>query len=426
MKKIFIFLILVFLCSCKFNNQNQKNDEEPSYTPDILWTLETDAYWNEFQTQEDKYLYFQQSKNDGTNIAKVDLSTGKYVWESDCFPTYCSYSICVLENYICLLDKESNLLFFDKYTGKFLTKVFFTENDTEKIFSEPTGNTLTYYKNCIYYGRRSKDGDKSYRGIMCLPVEVINFNIKEQIVEPNFILPVQEGCFINKFLIENDILYSVTMNHNYPESGSVYCISFDLKNNKVLWKTEIESFYGYGFNSLVMTESKIFLFDCGICALNKDNGEIVFYKNQSWEDLQHEVHLSTNVYSTGIFQWNNKFYYTRNAYVGSNEKMGRSEKLNKNIICFDGNKYKLIWADLPPYENGTSLRTRPVIVNEKCFVVTNTGLRVYDANKGKLIGVWKDIYNLGYDMNASYNNSFIFFNHDLNSGKGVLTAINVS
>ena len=227
--------------------------------------------------------------------------------------------------------------------------------------------------------------------------------------------------------LDDETLYGLTYNTKYFRTGykgSSYLIAFDINSFDVKWRHQIDCICGFNAEHLKLDGDKLFVLDSGLFCFNKNTGECLFAKKQSDEDLCKEVGLSVPVDQSGIFQYEGKFYYTRNSRVGSNERMRRPEKYNKNIICWDGNTYKLVWSDLPPYEKGASLQTRPVVVNGKCFVVTNTGLRVYDAKTGKFFGVWRDIDNLGWDLNASYENLFVFFDHDTDTGKGILTAIN--
>ena len=219
------------------------------------------------------------------------------------------------------------------------------------------------------------------------------------------------------------------INHVNEKTSNNYYITnallkYGINNFDVKWRQQIESICGFNSEHLKVDGNKIFVLDSGLFCFNKNTGECLFAKKQTSEDVRKEVGLSVPVHQSGIFQYKGKFYYTRNSRVGANEKMGRPEKYNKNIICWDGNTFNLVWADLPPYKEGASLQTRPVVVNGKCFVVTNTGLRVYDAETGFFYGVWRDIKNLGWDLNASYENMFVFFDHAPDTGKGILTAIN--
>ncbi|MBP5601408.1 MAG: hypothetical protein J6X78_01655 [Treponema sp.] len=438
LKKIFIPILFLLFTSCNtdtlrsfFFDTNEEEDipKEKKYNPDIIWRLNTETYIENYPVQEGQYLYIQElPAMDKINIAKIDLSMGTYVWKSDIVRYANSYGGCVTDKYYCFFDFDNYLKIFNKETGYLITTVIMSENEKEREAYAPYTTSLFFYNDALYWGNAANETDV-VTGIMKLDLNNIDYNTRSQILNPECVYQLRsdEGFFSSKFIIDGDILYGLTYNTNYFNSGykgSAFLFSFDIKTFEIKWRKQIDNICGFNPECIKLDGDKLFIFDVGIFCFDKKTGNFIFSKEQTSEDLKKEIHLSASLDLCGIYQCNGKFYYTRNAYVGSNEQLGRPEKYNKNIICWDGNTFKLAWGDLPPYKEGSSLQTRPVVVNRKCFVVTNTGLRVYDADTGEFFGVWRDIKNLGRDLNASYKNMFIFFDHDKNTGKGILTAIN--
>ena len=63
------------------------------------------------------------------------------------------------------------------------------------------------------------------------------------------------------------------------------------------------------------------------------------------------------------------------------------------------------------------------MANGRAYVVTDRGLRVYEASTGKLVGVDKSVENIGNDTNALWENKMIYFDNNYETQTATLTAI---
>jgi outer membrane protein assembly factor BamB len=131
--------------------------------------------------------------------------------------------------------------------------------------------------------------------------------------------------------------------------------------------------------------------------------EAVYEFDDRKRDPQKEHYLSGSSILTGVSLYNNKLYYCTD--MGTYWASLLPKGLGNNIICLDAATGKPAWGDLVP--DGGSPDTNPVIIKGKAYVLTDQGLRVYNAETGKLIGVDKNIWNRGDTANYGYEGMFI-------------------
>ena len=136
--------------------------------------------------------------------------------------------------------------------------------------------------------------------------------------------------------------------------------------------------------------------------------------------------LGAGFFLKGITFHNNKLYYT----TGLTDLVYTTHpgiKYVYNIFCVDAATGKMAWGALNPRTKqggGQSLGTFPVVYGDRAYIVTDSGLRVYNASTGALIGVDYSVYNsLGDSYNFLYNNYYVY--HHQNPASYTLTAIKV-
>ena len=173
---------------------------------------------------------------------------------------------------------------------------------------------------------------------------------------------------------------------------------------------------------MYILNNRLYVFGVQQCCYDLKTGAAIFEKIQTTEDFQKEYYLGASWMLAGVSYSNNKFYYTNMSGWATASISNTPESLNKNILCVDAKTGDYVWGDLA--EGSGSLSTRPIVANGKCFVLNGAlGLRVYNAETGKLIGVDKSVDTFGEDINAQYGGLVMYFNLDDEKHTGLLTAI---
>lgn len=127
----FLFIsFMFFLFSCTgcpaASSTSSESSEEPVYTPDVVWTLETNVYAPVDQpTQYGKYLYCTESNwllvdSDAEHyfdVVKIDLATGSKIWSTSTLPGRDNSDLVKGGDYIFLQTTSGLLYAFDDEDG---------------------------------------------------------------------------------------------------------------------------------------------------------------------------------------------------------------------------------------------------------------------------------------------------------------------
>jgi outer membrane protein assembly factor BamB len=115
-------------------------------------------------------------------------------------------------------------------------------------------------------------------------------------------------------------------------------------------------------------------------------------------------------------------YYKGKVYYTSGESESGADF--RNIHCIDAKTGKLVWSAIAKYSE--SLETNPIIAHDRLYVSQGSGIRVYNPENGKLIGVDKSFYGMGMGRNLLYGDYMICIRMDRGgSGTGNLVAVYV-
>lgn len=420
-----VFALVITHISCKlFASEDEQNDTEPIYTPDIVWTLETKCVWPySDELRYEQYLYIVESTYrysnlpDEFNIAKIDLQTGKYEWRSPIVAGVEDSSV-IKSNDNLFIQADNGLLYcFNDADGALRATIKLTDGEMS------WWGKILAYKEYLYWGSSTKN-------LMRFDTQKINFSQPPDVAQSLSPKSIWSGIWsIGAMpIIDNDIIYILTANGKYYAEESYSTLAaIDASTNAVEWEKNF-TFNEEGFpiggktnQPLQIIGDNIYVIDYAIGCYNKNTGTKIYEERQTLDDLMHEVSLEVSIFAPGVTYSNGRFYYVTSSHSANATSTGRPEKYNKNIICINAKNGKYVWGDMPP--RGVTLGTTPVIINGKCYVLSDMGLRVYNANTGKLIGVDKTIGTLGEDRPHQYNDMFIYVDVDRNNRVGLLTAI---
>jgi outer membrane protein assembly factor BamB len=256
---------------------------------------------------------------------------------------------------------------------------------------------------------------------MRLDTEKISFdkNPKElQFVVPDKIWYNDDHNAIwTNIITEDGKLYFLTSRKRFWEPGTVGYLVAITTEGKSLWKRGLGNVRGDRHTSLITDDNRIYVIDRIPSCYNKITGDVIYEKDA---DKLYE-YTDAGAYLKGISFYNNKLYYATGMHSQTHLMDPTADpKRVKNIVCIDADTGSPVWGDLVP--GGASISSFPLIHNGKAFIVTDLGLRVYEADTGKLIGVDKSVQSFGSNHDLMYNGLFIYPNRRGTSG-AVLTAI---
>jgi outer membrane protein assembly factor BamB len=127
----------------------------------------------------------------------------------------------------------------------------------------------------------------------------------------------------------------------------------------------------------------------------------------------------------GVSSLQSVFYQGEIYYTSGAGNLAGESNTCRNIHCIDAATGKLVWNDIA---NGSeSLETNPIIAHNRLYISQSVGLRVYDPETGRLIGVDKNFIGEGLDRNLLYKDYLICERYpSRNHGAGTLVAVDVS
>ncbi len=466
-KMIFIStIILFFMCSCESwltgttgdssTKKEESKKEEPTYVQDKIWVLDTNSYYNSwFNRQYDKYFYILEyaDEDKSKNVyfySKIDLSNGERVWSTPvfnesmlCYPVigevngkkYMVVLGCSNENG----NKIRKLLMFSDATGDLSASIQYYDYDVPENKQEYiincnimcVGNSLYWPTSPTYYrGMDLKTETNLIRpGIAKLDLSEIDFSKPAdelQYVQPTMVWTNKEnyGAILVYPVVKNGVIYFITRSREITPWTEFDCTirgAYDTKTDCVLWEKKSEKHDGEGFNNMLIVGDRLYIMGRAQGCYNLSDGSIVWEQRQTVEEMHSEVGIDASLYSLGITYFGGKIYFTNTGGCRSSEMTGIDNDLIKNIQCIDASDGKYLWGDLP--DGSGSLCTRPIVIDNQCFVMGWDNLRIYNATTGELIGVDNSVKSIGQELNAEYDGMFIYFDTDESTLTSKLTAI---
>lgn len=448
MKKYIIATSAVILCAvlsccffCSGSKENLVEKPEPVYTPSIAWTLETDYLEGDVPIElingflyipEGNFLTSSSAATSFVQLTKVNPGTGVYEWKTAKKNFSTKTSAVKSGQYIFIMvsridNFKTCILCYDDTSGNLLATIKLGGTDVLSQQNGPFLYKMISYQNYLYWGNRGWDNSGNYipYGLMRFDINSIDFSKsaeEEQVIEPQLIWETAVRRSVWATPVEkNGIIYFITKNPTYPEEGTSDIVAIDALTAEVKWKYNQNIMSGLPQNSLIIDGERLYVVDSSIGCYNINNGEKYFEIIAREQNYKKDYCLGNSSFSRGVFFYNNRLYYTTQASWATSGMTEIPADMVKNILCVDASNGKYVWGDIP--KGGGSLGTRPIVVNGRTYVVSDMGLRVYNADTGELIGVDKTVKNYGSQPNAYYNNLVIYFNDDFVKRKGILTAI---
>ena len=426
----FTLTLCIILPSCYLF---EKKDEggEPSFNAKIVW--DSGLVSNDYQSQildGDSIFFYQRPPGYTTTgiyaLTRLNAQTGAFIWRSIIFNEVIFCPPLAIGAYIYVFQSPNRILCFYRETGEFSAWAQVWMDGKDLTFHD----NVTEYQGNIYLGLR--EGRKGY--FVRFAVGLIDQKGDPKTIQeiPMEVLwePETEGHVYAKPVVHNNIIYTST--YIYPvnwyiknpvDKKPVELAGFDAGSGKMVFHTTFGGPEDIAANAFFPEEGdrKTPLFIHGdvlyymgvtIAAWNLNTGELLFRHIFPKGTPNHYIYRSNTFKAV--------FYQGRVYFTGVE---GDSPYGFRNIHCIDAVTGELIWNVMP--KDSESTQTNPILANGRLYISLDGGLRVYDPENGKLLGVDTSFRGTGFGSNILYNNYMICIRRDENVD-GRLVAVDVS
>lgn len=438
--KISVILLLpFFLVSCFLLSEvPPPEEEELSYVPEIVWTMENEANYRpyEYPRVYGDYIYkILRNRNTDTQgwttqVMKVHIPTGNEVWRTAKQQGSEASSPYKWNDYVFFhvqydgpSDRKVQMLCFDDSTGQLLATIRLGATSTdERRNTSWNGNLVTAEKG-LYWG----SGRQSDNGLLYFDPDRINFTIPAdtaQVIPPTLVYSTSVNGIWAQLVQADDVIFFLTHNQFGDSPIPATLFAWDSKTNSLLWKQEIPCTDGGTTNPLLIQGDRIYVIDSSSACFDKQTGELIFLRDMTIIDPRTTFNEGTGVYFVGpVFHYEGKLYYTNHMTKSTPDSSNIPLDLVYNLVCVDADDGHVVWKNRTPFSKGSSLFTNAIVANGKAYFVTDCGLRVYDAETGEFLGVDESIRNNGFERSIYHDGLMVFRNYA--DGKAVLTAIRI-
>ena len=411
MKKTSLALLLPLLFySCDLFSRNS-SDEEPSYTAKIAWDsgLNSNYFGSTLLDGDSLYFYECPPGYNTVNIytlTKLDASTGALIWRSSEFTDIAFCPPVALESYIYVFLQPNFILCFYKETGKLtaIARANIEGNDSEMRWN------VTGYGHYLYFGLRGNN-----RCFVRLDINDIDYNNPQTIQEvvPEILWKPETGNSAAAIpVVYNNVVYICTRSSWELEVVELAGFNIDTKE-MVFYQTfggieDVNAGYtrypengAYnGSSPILIHDGILYYISRSIAAWNLKTGERL-YRHVFPNDIPNANMYNSNTLMQAVY-YNGKIYYTSNAVD--------DEQGYRNTHCIDAKTGKLVWNSVA--KGSVSLRIIPIIAHGRMYVSESIGLRVYNPQTGKLIGVDKSFRGGDMDRTVLYGDYMICERYD--------------
>jgi outer membrane protein assembly factor BamB len=377
---------------------------EKAYRVDVLWEREVYSPSYENVLVEGQYCYLPARENNPDrrpNIVKINIEeNGRVEWESRGVGYSRAGKPQKIGAHIYLSTYSGFIYVFNDSDGKLAATVMLGED----MGYCPTAVSGAY----LFWGND---------GLMRLNSERIDFSIAPdtaQNIAPEQIWSNESQAWIYANLVsEGGALYFLT---RASENPSVLA-AVDAETGGVIWEREAPHCQGYNNFSLVLNGEKLLIVESVVDDEGNMVGIFSSYLKSTGVPVLENSPMGNEAGSIpsvgiGIALYNNSLFYADR--WGLHSVRADSGRLIWGISA---------WSFLPnlPANDQESMYfwSSPLVDSGKVFIMHGTGLRVYEADTGKFVGVDKSFQERWENEIAIYNDIYIFYN----GSKGYVTAI---
>ena len=386
---VIFILVLFLLASCPSSsvdpipNPNSLVNEPDYYIP-IVWESNMQRPFCNLVAADETGIYvysYKQNEFTTVRLNKINHETGATLWTTDYFGDVNLDPPIIADGYIYVLLYDDAILCFDKGNGNLLARIkinFSNQNTWVK-------SGYWYHDNCFYFGYGDSVAGDQYLGrINISSVSKDGSNLTEQLLIPDALWQSRnKSRILARPFVHNNIVYcnTITLDINLP----VEMAGIDINT-----KAEVfyESFGGDGKNNFdhggvrypfYEKDSILYYFGESIAAYDTTDNSKKYHVIFGLDTPEKSNYGAGG--SLGAIFYKNNIYYTTN---GGNAAGGTDIR---NIFCVNRENGALVWSAIA--RKSESLGTKPIIYDNKVFIPHMGGMRVYDADSGKLIGVDK-------------------------------------
>ena len=405
---VLLFLTFFLFLSCEFFNKNS-TDEEPSYTAKITWDSGLVSNFPQSTMLEGDSVYFYERPPEYNTVniyalTRLDAATGTLIWRSSfLFSNIIFCEPVAIDTYIYVFLEPNVICSFNKETGE-LTAIAQIDIENKKL---EINSNIAAYGQYLYFGMWSRVG-KDY--FVRLDVTVIHHDDPDaiQAITPEILWQPELGYRVEaKPVVNDNIVYTCTRSPEALELIELAGFDIDTKE-KVFYKTfgGIEDVLaGYtkypdkgaylGGNHIFIHDGILYYISRSIAAWNFKTGKQL-YRHVFPNDISNEKMYNSNTLTQALF-YNGKIYYISNAFY--------SQDGYRNTHCIDATTGKLVWNSVA--KGSFSLQNIPIIAHGRMYVSESIGLRVYEPETGRVIGVDKSFRGSNMDRNVLYGDLMI-------------------
>ena len=405
-------LIIVIETSCIFwrdnNRKVEKTEEkkEPVFNVNELWRISLEDSPNVKTVIEDSFFYVVKgdllytTEERKFKVLKININNPSEIIESKEFTGIEASDFLIVGNMLIIGTREFKVLILNKNDLSLIK-----EQTIRHLMDGP----VYEYKGNLYW----ENGANGYRGenreLILEKDNVVKANLEDiinctsEIYEVEYVCHEFNGESIISMRLEEGILYFLTYNRDYwkEDGGLSYFVAWDLDSNQKLWAHELKYEFFRSEADIQIVGDKIYLISVGRYCFDKKTGKELWRIIQTDEDKTREVIIHTDTCLKDMLYYDGKFYFTNGEYFGS-KGYGKYPKENyKNIICINAEDGSYVWGDIFMFQISNAIG--PCEYNDKIYFPTDAGLRVYEAQTGKLIGVNEDYKGTGYKFIYKYN-----------------------
>lgn len=428
---VILFSCLLLFCGCpswvNLSTDKKINKFENVYNLDEAWSTDVKSIFQVWKPlQIDNFLYIMEDGfedygyNDNYDqfhyVKKIDLKNGNVVGTSENFDNNIKTDLFIYDDFLYFFAEENNIIFLDKDSLNII-KIIKIGLDQ---YSYNYHCKILQYKDNLIWGNNS-NADKKNMIMVNVPELFAMENGEEYI--PKILYTQANGNAVDSYAIDGEILYFLTsdlLRHQGEEICTLY--AYNLETKETLWKKEFPTITGTMDCSLQICNDRLYFIETDyLCCFNKNNGEIIWKKEQTEEDKYKEVWCAPHFALRELILEDNKVFFSGDLCEAVLPDIKYPKENIKNLFCYDLKNGKYVWGDLIPR---TAMINAVMVVNDgKLFISTIEGFRIYDKDNGKLLGDYTEYRDEASNV-FYYDNKYIFFDcHDM---KGRYVAVTIS